>query len=264
MRMRGASWLWREAAGLLERAPRTFTSALHCPASGMHYYKALESAEREVAARRAALGPKLTDVGELRRFVEWASQQRNRIARQWRIPAGPGGVLGGEIRDWRQYGAGGRTLDNLLARAEKRQGLTGEAALLKVLGSTDKPNPAVTEAILRGSRYLRNAGSVMFIGGAASMAYQVSQAPASQRMEVLLREGSAFAGGAVAGNLAIGVCFLLGVGGIPLLAVGLVAGLAGAFVAERIYFAHRGSPALQGFLSGQPQQLGNFMFQPLL
>lgn len=104
----------------------------------------------------------------------------------------------------------------------------------------------------------------MFIGGAASMAYQVSQAPASQRMEVLLREGSAFAGGAVAGNLAIGVCFLLGVGGIPLLAVGLVAGLAGAFVAERVYFAHRGSPALQGFLSGQPQQLGNFRFQPLL
>jgi hypothetical protein len=28
----------------------------------------------------------------------------------------------------------------------------------------------VTEAILRGGRYLRNAGSVMFIGGAASMA----------------------------------------------------------------------------------------------
>jgi hypothetical protein len=53
-----------------------------------HYYKALQSAEKEIAARRAALGPKLTDVGELRRFVEWASQQRSRIARQWRIPAG--------------------------------------------------------------------------------------------------------------------------------------------------------------------------------
>lgn len=85
-----------------------------------------------------------------------------------------------------------------------------------------------------------------------------------QRLEVLLREGSAFTGGAVSSNLAIGVCFLLGVGGIPLLAVGLEAGLAGAFVSERVYFAHRGSPALQGFLSGQPQHLGNFRFQPLL
>jgi hypothetical protein len=95
-------------------------------------------------------------------------------------------------------------------------------------------------------------------------AYQVDQAPGSQRSEVLLREGSAFAGGAVASNLAIGVCFLLGMGGVPLIAVGLVAGLAGALVAERVYFAPRGSPALQGFLSGQPQPLGNFSFQPLL
>jgi hypothetical protein len=60
-----------------------------------HYDKALQSAEREIAARRAALGPKLTDVGELRRFVEWASQPRNRIARQWRIPAGPGACWAG-------------------------------------------------------------------------------------------------------------------------------------------------------------------------
>ena len=112
--------------------------------------------------------------------------------------------------------------------------------------------------------HLRNACSVMLIRSAASPPYQVAQAPGSQRLEVLLREGSAFAGSTVASNLAIGVGFLLGMGGAPLIAVGLVAALAGAFVAERVYFAHRGSPALQGFLSGRPQHLGNFRFQPLL
>jgi hypothetical protein len=226
------------------------------------YYKALEGVEAEIRARQAKLGSKLNDPRELRQFVEWASSERTRIARLFRIPAGPGGMLGGEIRDWRQYGAGGRSMDNLLARAEAKNGLTGEAALRKILGSVDKPNPAATESILRGARYLRSAGAVVFVAGAGWTAYNIASAPAEERPELMRREGSALAGGFVASNVAIGICFLLGMTGVGLIAVGLVAGVAGAMAGERIYYASQHSGVVQQMKAGQTVSIQQFATHP--
>ena len=226
------------------------------------YYKALEGVETEIRARQAKLGSKPNGPRELRQFVEWASSERTRIARLFRIPAGPGGMLGGEIRDWRQYGAGGRSMDNLLTRAEAKNGLTGDAALRKILGSVDKPNPAATESILRGARYLRSAGAVVFVAGAGWTAYNIASAPAEERPELMRREGSALAGGFVASNVAIGICFLLGMTGVGLIAVGLVAGVAGAMAGERIYYASQHSGVVQQMKAGQTVSIQQFATHP--
>lgn len=169
--------------------------------------------------------------------------------------------MGGEIRDWRQYGVGGRSLNNLLLRAES-QGLTGEAALLKVLSSVDKPNPAATAAILKGARYLRGAGAVLLVGGAGLSAYNIASAPPEQRSNIAWREGASLAGGIVGSNLVVGVCFLLGMTGVGLVVVGLVAGVAGAMAAERIYYAHQSSNAIRQLDAGQVVTLREFSALP--
>ena len=43
------------------------------------------------------------------------------MARLWRVPGGAGGVIGGEVYDWRRYGPGGRTFNNLERRAAARR-----------------------------------------------------------------------------------------------------------------------------------------------
>ena len=227
-----------------------------------NYYIALEGVEKEIAARRAQLGPRLKDPAEMESFVKWAVGRRNAIARLWRLPAGPGGVLGGEIRDWKIYGAGGRTLPNLLARTEAKYGETGMAALERIAASAAKPNPAETTAILRGAKYLKGGGAVLFVGGIAITAYDIYSAPPEQRVEVAKEEGVGMAGGFAGSNVAVGVCFLLGVSGVGLIAVGLVAGVAGAYAAEKMYYAHTHSPAVRNLYQQGETHVSHFSASP--
>jgi len=203
-----------------------------------NYYQALQKAENEIAAERARLGSKLSDMAELERFTAWAVSRRNAIARFWRIPAGPGGLIGGEIRDMRTYGLGGRSLPNLLNRVGTKYGETGETALKRVISSVSKPNAGETTAILRGARYLKAGGAVLFVGGLALTAYDIAKAPPGKRVEAAKVAGVQTAGGLVASNVAVGVCFLLGMTGVGLVVVGVVAGVAGAVGAEKMYYAH--------------------------
>jgi hypothetical protein len=217
-----------------------------------NYYKALEEVEREIAERRAQAGSKLRDPVEMEKFVQWAIARRNAVARWWRLPAGPGGVLGGEIRDIKQYGPGGRTLPNLLKRVETKYGETGMTALERIASSATKPNDLETVAIMRGAKYLKYGGAVLFVGGLVWTGYDIYKAPEGQRVEVAKKEGIGMVGGLVGSNLAVGVCFLLGASGVGLVVVGLVAGVAGAMAAEKLYYSHSHDQVVQDLhVSGQ-------------
>lgn len=244
------------SAGITGTGIQNTYLGLALPRIRKSYYAALEIAEKEIAARRVSLGPK-PSYSQLRTFTEWASGKRTAIARLFRIPAGPGGMIGGEIRDWRQYGYGGRTFKNLVARAEGK-GLTGEAALLKILNSVDKPNVNVTESILKGARFLKGAGTVLFVGGAAMTGYTILSAPEDQRWNVAGREAVGMGGGILTSNVVVGVCFLFGMTGFGLLAVGVVAGVGGAYMSERMYTSHEKSPVVQQMMAGQPVYLSGF------
>jgi hypothetical protein len=202
------------------------------------YYEALRQAESEISARRLALGTRLNNPMEFRQFVKWAAERRTSIARLYRVPAGAGAVIGGEIRDIRKYGPGGRTFDNLMAR-NAQKGLTETESLERILATVDKPNPAETEAILKGAKFLRGGGTVFFVGGVALMGYEWYRARPEDRPELVKKDVITTGSSIVATDLAVGVAFMLGATGVGLIAVGIVAGVAAAYGAESLYYAHQ-------------------------
>ncbi len=204
-------------------------------------YKAtLEQVEQQIAARRTALGANATEA-ELRALAQWGSRQRTMTARVWRIPQGPAAGLSLEARDWQKYGRGGRTFENLMRRTEAK-GLTGPAAYEYLLKSATTSNADVTAKLARNARFLRGGGAVLGVAGLALTAYDIAQAPPEMRARVAERHAVGFAGGLVASE---GAVLLLGVGaaclaatppGWVVIAVGLVAGAIGSYVADHYFF----------------------------
>jgi hypothetical protein len=218
------------------------------PGIRSNYYRALQGAESEIRARQASLGPRINNPIEYRQFVAWASGKRTSIARLYRIPSGTGAVIGGELRDNLKYGLGGRTPDNLVARNMER-GLSEQEALAKVLSTVDKPNVAVTESVLKGAKYLKGGGAVLFVGGIALSGYEVYKADPKDRPALIKKEAVTTGTSMLATDLVVGVAFMLGATGIGLIAIGVVAGVAASYGAEKLYYAHQQSDALNTFTS---------------
>lgn len=218
------------------------------------YYAALEKAQMEIAARQRMLGARLNDPAVQREFVRWASQKRTDIARVFRIPMGPGAMLGGEVRDWHKYGPGGRSFDNLYRRQMARPGMTDEQALMRILNSVDKPNAQVTLQAARTARILRGGGVVMVVGGIALSGYEIYQATPQQRPELIKRTAATTAASTAGSALAIGFAVMLGATGVGLIAIGIVAGIAASYATEEVFFTHDEAQvqALQrhGFVDG--------------
>lgn len=193
--------------------------------------------------RLQALGPRPTHQ-QLRQVAEWATRQRAWSARMWRLPTGPDVGLLLEARDWAHYGAGGRTLPNLLRRNERiNPAITPEQNLRRVIGSAGRTNAGVDAAVLRSARTLRNGGVVLMVAGAGLTAYEYSQTPRAERGEFLRREGAAFAGGAIATGLATALLLTFALPGLVVVGAGLLAGMAGAWAGQQLYLAARGSAA---------------------
>jgi hypothetical protein len=203
-------------------------------------YKArLEQVEALIRQRRAALGPNPTQY-ELRGLAQWAARQRAMTARIWRIPT-PSLLAGLEARDWRTYGPGGRTFENLLRR-NAAQGRTGTAAYDYILGSAARSNAEVNASVARGARQLRIGGGILGVAGLAVTAHDIYQAPPERRGAVAQRHAVGFAGGLIGAEIGVG---LLAVGagllaatppGWVVLAVGLIAGVAGSIIADRVFY----------------------------
>ncbi len=203
-------------------------------------YKArLEAVEASIQQRRAALGLKATEY-ELRGLAQWAARQRANTARVWRLPT-PSLLAGLEARDWRQYGIGGRTFDNLIARSAA-QGRTGLAAYEHILGSAVRSNVEVNASVARGARFFRGGGAVLGVAGLAISVCEVASALPEQRGALVHRQAIGFAGGLIGseigvGLLAVGAGFLAATPpGWVVIGVGLVAGVAGGMISDRMYF----------------------------
>jgi hypothetical protein len=219
-------------------------------------YKArLEQLEAQIAERRIALGANPSEAA-LRDLAEWAVRERASTARLWRLPTGPTQAILLELRDWRQYGMGGRTFGNMMAR-QAGGGATGSAAYEALLLSANRSNPAVTAAVARGARSLRFGGGVLSVIGLAASAGTIAAAPPEQRRRVAAEAGVGFVGGAVAGEVATGILMV----GAALLAasppgwlvigVGLAAGIAGGNIATHYFFPEDHAPVANRMSSGR-------------
>lgn len=203
------------------------------------YNASLTRVEAEIARQQTLLGPNPSE-RVFKEFVDWARRQRVRIARVWRIPSGPEVMVVAEVRDWAKYGAGGRTLNNLLAYAERREGKTGVAALESVLKGATRSNKKITEQVVKATRFLRHGGAALSVLGIGLSAIEVCQAPPERRVDVAGEAFAGFAGGAVVGGVATAILVFAGPPGWVLIGVGFLAGVAGGIAGEAIYRANNG------------------------
>ncbi|WP_420101028.1 hypothetical protein [Bosea sp. (in: a-proteobacteria)] len=203
------------------------------------YYAELERVAATIARRQAELGPRLNDPAAMRSFVDWARGQRLRVARLYRIPMGPGAMLGAELRDIREYGWGGRSMSNLEARQLQKYGRTGDDAVKAILNSVDRPNAQVTARAARAARVLRGGGAVLIVGGALVTGYEIYEATPAQRPMVVKRAAATTAASTAASAAAVGLAVMLGATGVGLIVVGIVAGVAASYGTEQVFFAEK-------------------------
>ncbi|RZL10498.1 MAG: hypothetical protein EOP40_06130, partial [Rubrivivax sp.] len=201
-------------------------------------YQAVDRALVEAAkARLTTLGPRPA-TADLEALVRQASGQRTTAARLWRMPSGPDAFLAAEARDWAKYGAGGRNFNNLMRRSESnpaRATWSRDDHLLQILRNVEKTNAGVDAAVLRNARYLKAGGAILMVAGLGWTYREYQRTPQHQKAEFVRREAVTTAGGALGAGLATAVLVAVGASGAVVIGVGLVAGVAGALVAEGVY-----------------------------
>jgi hypothetical protein len=215
-------------------------------------YKAeLERFIVELERRRAQLPPK--DLVAARNLARWAVERRRTIARSLRTRQGVSATVVLEIRDNVKYGRGGRSYPNMLTRYRAR-GLRGGRVYAEMLEGAAKPNAGINQAALRGARFLKNGGRVVFVLSLATTAVVLLTASEEELPQLLFEEGGAAVGGAIGSGLAVGACLVFGVatGGWGLLACGVVGGLAGGWAGQtggdRLYYMTRETEVSDGFV----------------
>ena len=240
-------YLYAAGGGLTEEGVRDFYQGTVLEPVRAGYKASLQQVETEILRRRSALGANPAE-GDLRALAVWGARQRANTARLWRIPQGPGQMLALEARDWGEYGVGGRTFANLLKRNQVRRGLTGPAAYEYILGSAVVDNVKISARVARSARFFRGGGAVLGLAGIGVSGYMIYAAPPGERVRVAEHEAVDFAGGLVASEVGVG---LLGIGAALLVAtppgwlvlgVGLVAGIAGSYLADKTFFPHDYKP----------------------
>jgi len=174
--------------------------------------------------------------------------ERTAFARLTRLRQGPGATVVLEIRDQVKYGLGGRSYTNLAKRADDAiaagktytQGLSREQILIE--GSM-RPQELMNTRFLNAAKYLKYGGPVMLVLGAGISAHEIASAPAADRERVAMEQAGGFAAGELAAEGAAIALLTVGTGGLGLVAivgiaaVGVAGGVAGSWIADKIYYA---------------------------
>jgi hypothetical protein len=201
-------------------------------------YEAYDRALAEAAkARLTSLGSNPT-LAELEAVVRHASAQRTTAARLWRLPSGPDAFLAAEVRDWAEYGLGGRRFGNLMSRSMKnpRQTSWSQADHLRNIASkVGKTNAETTSGVFRSARFLKTGGAIVMMAGLGWTYHEYQNTPEHLKADFLKREAVSAAGGALASGLVTAFLVTTTAAGVVVVGVGLVAGIAGALAAEGIY-----------------------------
>jgi hypothetical protein len=175
-------------------------------------------------------------------IAEYVVRERREIAIRMRARSGVGTRVLFEVRDWQKYGWGGRTFSNIEARYVRR-GITGDAVFESMYKGATEPNIGVSDAAIRGARYLKYGGRVILVVSIAATAYRLLTAPQSELEKDIHEEVGGLFGGFAGSGAAVGACLVFGVatGGWGLLACGVIGGAAGgiggSWVGDRIYYA---------------------------
>lgn len=223
------------SGGMLGTGMRIWHTGAVMPKIRIDYERRLQGLVAEVGERRAR--------GQAPRAIaDWVVEERRQIANgsRWRTGVDTRGIF--EIRDWAEYGVGGRTMRNLERRYVVR-GFSGEALSEKLIQGALHPNTGISASAIRGARYLRNGGRVLVPFGVAVTAYTVVTAPQEDLPRVIAEESGSFLGGTVGSGVAVTACLVFGIatGGWGLLACGVVGGIAGgaagATAANRLYYS---------------------------
>lgn len=201
------------------------------PQLRMEYKLRLTKLNSEVSAKQGTM-PEAD-------LEKWASDERTKIARDIRLKQGPipSAVL--EVRDWKEYGIGGRTQKNIQARMQKGPAVKNPAkAHADILERTTSSNTKVSDTAIRGARLLKGTGRVFFVVGLGMSVSNIVMAEPGKRAAVAKRE-AVFAGGSTLGaEVGVAICLGFGFtsGGLGLLGCGLVGGGAGGYAADRLVY----------------------------
>jgi hypothetical protein len=210
---------------------------IEVPRVRQDYEAALADFLREVEQRRATGASRET-------LARWAVEERAAIARRIRSQQGFAARALYEVRDVAQYGRGGRNYTNMVSRYARR-GYAGDALHEALLRGATHPNTGISDAAIRGARYLRYGGRVVVVLSIATTGYVLLTTPADQLERVVYEEAGAAGLGAAGTAAAVGLCLVFGVatGGLGLLACGALGGVAGgalgSYAGNRLYYTTR-------------------------
>lgn len=217
---------------------------INAPIIRLRYKQEIEQLTAEIVRR--------LESGESREAIaRWASEERRRIVYRQRAGAGAVGRSIYEIRDYRKYGWGGRTYDNIYSRYQKKGYTSGQihdAIIERSQISSPKTNAAV-----RGASYLRHGGKVIIVVGVAVSAARIWNASDEDLPRVIGEELGGWVGGGIGAGAGVGACIVFGIAtsGWGLLACGVVGGIgggvagsyAGGHIADGIYYSDTNTPA---------------------
>lgn len=219
---------------------------INVPGIRARYKEEVETLARQIA-ERLERGESTEDV------ARWASEQRRQIVRRMRAGSGPVAQGIYEIRDWRQYGRGGRTYPNMVRRYQAR-GVPQSQIPGRILDGATRSNVGVNQAV-RGASYLRHGGTVLIVVGVAVSAARIWNASDEELPRVIGEELGGFIGGGIGAGAGVGICLVFGIasGGWGLLACGVIGGVAGGVggsmaggaIADGVYYSDASTPASQ-------------------
>ena len=225
------------SGGALGAGARTWSVGVSMPRIREEYERLVAELVREVERRRVA--------GESARTIaEWVVRERRSIATRMRLRSGPGTTVLFEVRDWSEYGVGGRSFRNVEARYAAR-GLRGAELSEAMIAGATHPNTGISSTAIRGARYLRHGGRVVVVLSVVTTAYTLLTTPEEDLERVLHEEAGGLVGGAAGAGLAMGVCLVFGVasGGWGMLACAAIGGIgggaAGTYAGNRVYYSRR-------------------------
>lgn len=190
-----------------------------------HQYKyMIEKFEADLVAKKASgLTPD--------QLARWAVKERTCIAQVMRAKQGGGAHIILELRDNVKYGFGGRSYDNLGKRATVK-GIKQSEIPHYLLKNATRPNKAISDAALKGAKFLKHGGRVVVVLSISATAYTLLTAPEDKLEKILYEELGGAAGGFVGGGIGVGLCILFGIAtaGWGLLACGVVGGGVGGII----------------------------------
>lgn len=225
------------SGGSLGAGMRTTWIGQTMPAIRSEYERLIREFVTEIERRQRAGVP-------ARELARWAVAERRRIANRMRWRSGPGVRVLFEIRDWHEYGPGGRTFQNIESRYQAR-GYRGDALNQRMIQGAKSPNTGISKTAIKGARYLRHGGRVVVVFSLVSTAYVLMTTPEDQMEQVLYQEVGGFAGGSIGAGTGVAVCLVFGIatGGWGLLACAAVGGVAGGAIGthagDRLYYSRR-------------------------